>query len=127
MCQTIFKWQSAGGSHTCCWGLRARSEEHGAVSKRFLSWLHAPCSLLTAISMSDQAFKLRALIQRAAPAAPVAPVGLPMIVVSGGRAGVGATTVAVNLAAVLADRGEQVALVDAAGPDGNMDAMAGIA
>ncbi len=37
-----------------------------------------------------------------------------MVVVSGGRAGVGATTVALNLATVLADRGERVLLVDGA-------------
>jgi flagellar biosynthesis protein FlhG len=48
-----------------------------------------------------------------------------MIVVAGGRAGVGATTVAANLAAVLADRGEQVGLVDAA-RDGDLAQAAGI-
>jgi flagellar biosynthesis protein FlhG len=37
-----------------------------------------------------------------------------MIVVLGGRAGVGATTVALNLAAVLSDRGDRVLLVDGA-------------
>ena len=37
-----------------------------------------------------------------------------MVVVTGRQGGVGATTVAVNLAAVLADRGERVLLVDAA-------------
>lgn len=64
--------------------------------------------------MSDQAEKLRALIHTAAPVAEAAGGELPMIVVSGGRAGVGTTTVALNLAAVLADRGERVLLVDGA-------------
>ena len=63
--------------------------------------------------MTDQAEKLRALIHTA-PAAEAAVGALPMIVVSGCRAGVGATTVALNLAAVLADRGERVLLVDGA-------------
>ena len=64
--------------------------------------------------MLDQADKLRDLIQSAVPAARDGGWRPPMIVVAGGRAGVGATTVAVNLAAVLADRGERVVLVDAA-------------
>ena len=65
--------------------------------------------------MLDQADKLRRVDSIAVPAAPHAcRPGPPMIVVAGGRAGVGATTVAVNLAAVLADRGERVVLVDAA-------------
>jgi flagellar biosynthesis protein FlhG len=63
--------------------------------------------------MTDQAEKLRALVDTAEPAA-LAGGALPMIVVSGGRAGVGTTTVALNLAAVLSDRGERVLLVDCA-------------
>ncbi len=39
---------------------------------------------------------------------------LPLVVVTGARAGVGATTVALNLAAVLADRGQKVLLVETA-------------
>jgi len=39
---------------------------------------------------------------------------LPLVVVSGARVGVGATTVALNLAAVLADRAGRVLLVDGA-------------
>ncbi len=39
---------------------------------------------------------------------------VPLVVVTGARAGVGATTVALNLAAVLADRGERVLLLDGA-------------
>jgi flagellar biosynthesis protein FlhG len=64
--------------------------------------------------MSDQACKLRALVQSSSPLGDAAGGVLPMIVVTGGRAGVGATTVAINLAAVLADRGARVLLVDAA-------------
>jgi flagellar biosynthesis protein FlhG len=64
--------------------------------------------------MADQANKLRELIQ-AAPMAPHdVPDGPPLLVVTGGRSGVGATTVAVNLAAVLADRGARTLLIDAA-------------
>jgi flagellar biosynthesis protein FlhG len=66
------------------------------------------------IVMPDQAEKLRLLVTTALPVAEVVGDGLPMIVVTGGRASVGATTVALNLAAVLADRGERVLLVDAA-------------
>ena len=52
--------------------------------------------------------------------------GPPMVVVTGGRAGVGATTVAVNLAAVLADRGERVLVVDAAEERSNLAESAGV-
>lgn len=64
--------------------------------------------------MPDQADKLRELKATAAGVWRPAGIGLPMIAVTGSRGGVGATTVAVNLAAVLADRGMRVALVDAA-------------
>jgi flagellar biosynthesis protein FlhG len=64
--------------------------------------------------MTDQADKLRSFAGRRAPAEEPAGSGLPMVVVTGARAGVGATTVALNLAAVLADRGGHVLLVDAA-------------
>ena len=64
--------------------------------------------------MSDQADNLRKLIRTATLAPEEATARLPMVVVSGAKSGVGATTVAVNLAAVLADRGERVAVVDAA-------------
>jgi MinD-like ATPase involved in chromosome partitioning or flagellar assembly len=77
--------------------------------------------------MSDQASKLRELIESAEP-----PVAMPvpawpaMIAVTGARTGVGATTVAVNLAAVLADGGERVVLVDAAQQHANMTDVAGV-
>jgi MinD-like ATPase involved in chromosome partitioning or flagellar assembly len=64
--------------------------------------------------MPDQAAQLRDLIKAAAPSSPVETGQLPMVVVAGSRPGVGATTTAVNLAAVLADRGERVVLIDGA-------------
>ncbi|HVT28725.1 MAG TPA: AAA family ATPase [Lacipirellulaceae bacterium] len=78
--------------------------------------------------MSDQAAKLRELKQAATiglydgDAGP----GVPMIVVAGARAGVGATTVAVNLAATLADRTEQVLIVDAAEHRNDLAEVAGV-
>lgn len=76
-------------------------------------------------SMSNQADKLRELIQ-AAPAMRAEAVShVPMIVVAGGKAGVGATTVAVNSASALADRGERVLLIDAS-EHGDLADVAGI-
>jgi flagellar biosynthesis protein FlhG len=76
--------------------------------------------------MRDQAYKLRELIQSVGPAPSLPPHRLPMVVVTGGRTSVGATTVAINLAAVLADFGERVVLVDAAEQNRNMAHVAGI-
>ncbi len=53
-------------------------------------------------------------MQAAVPDLAAADGELPIVVVAGARAGVGATTVALNLSAVLADRGERVLLVDSA-------------
>jgi flagellar biosynthesis protein FlhG len=64
--------------------------------------------------MIDQASKLRSLMGAASPHVEVGDGGVPMVVVTGARGGVGATTVAVNLAAVMADQGERVMLVDGA-------------
>ena len=64
--------------------------------------------------MSDQASKLRELAGSAGPKGPSKSSGIPMVAVTGSRAGVGATTVAMNLAAALSDRGERVVLIDAA-------------
>jgi flagellar biosynthesis protein FlhG len=76
--------------------------------------------------MSDQADKLRELAQAPLPPVCDAAPGPPMIVVSGGKGGVGATTVAVNLGAVLADRGQRVVLVDAARDHADMAQVAGV-
>src|SRR5436190_11417293 len=64
--------------------------------------------------MIDQANKLRELASSAAVLPDNAGARVPMVVVSGAKSRVGATTVAVNLAAALADRGERVLVVDAA-------------
>lgn len=64
--------------------------------------------------MSDQADKLRQLAGRGIDRDERADGRLPLVAVTGAQAGVGATTVALNLAAVLADRGSQVLLLDAA-------------
>src|SRR5437868_2865749 len=64
--------------------------------------------------MIDQANKLRELASSAAVLPDDAGARVPMVVVSGAKSRVGATTVAVNLAAALADRGERVVVVDAA-------------
>jgi len=64
--------------------------------------------------MSDQAAKLRALVGESSPELYARDGGVPIVVVTGARGGVGATSVAVNLAAVVADRGERVLLVDGA-------------
>jgi flagellar biosynthesis protein FlhG len=61
----------------------------------------------------DQADKLRLLVGQATPEAAERIGGdVPLIVVTGARASVGATTVSLNLAAVLADCGERVLLLD---------------
>jgi flagellar biosynthesis protein FlhG len=76
--------------------------------------------------MLDQAHKLRQLIDTAPPSAHDTAPGPPMLVVSGGTAGVGATTVAVNLAAVLADRIQRVLVVDAAQQRASLGKVAGV-
>ena len=63
--------------------------------------------------MSDQATELRQLVRAATkPAATLAPPPR-LIVVCGGKGGVGTTTIAVNLAVALAQRGVSVVLADA--------------
>jgi flagellar biosynthesis protein FlhG len=76
--------------------------------------------------MSDQAEKLRRLSKDANVEPFVASAPLPMVVVAGARNGVGTTTVAVNLAAAIADRGERVLVVDAAEGGNNLADMAGV-
>ena len=64
--------------------------------------------------MSDQADKLRQLVSDSLPCAePSGPLP-PTIVVTGGKGGVGTTTVALNLAVALATAGQRTVLVDAA-------------
>lgn len=76
--------------------------------------------------MIDQAHKLRALVSEAGPLVEVEASSLPLILVVGGRTGVGATTVAVNLAAVLADTRESTLLVDASQHHNDPCALAGL-
>jgi MinD-like ATPase involved in chromosome partitioning or flagellar assembly len=64
--------------------------------------------------MSDQAEKLRQLVIDALPRVETGGAFAPTIVVTGGKSGVGATTVAVNLAGELAQSGRRTVLVDAA-------------
>jgi flagellar biosynthesis protein FlhG len=76
--------------------------------------------------MVDQAFTLRRLIESGSPhAVDMRTFGPRLVVVTGCKSGVGATTVAVNLAAVLADRGKRVVLVDAAQQAPNLAQVAG--
>jgi flagellar biosynthesis protein FlhG len=76
--------------------------------------------------MSDQAEKLRRLTKGGSDPPFVEAAPLPMVVVAGARKGVGATTVAVNLAAAIADRGERVVVVDAAEGGNNLANVAGV-
>jgi flagellar biosynthesis protein FlhG len=76
--------------------------------------------------MADQANKLRQLIHGPVPFERVAPDGPAMVVVAGGKAGVGATTVAVNLAAVLANSVGRVLVVDAVEEQSNLLVAAGV-
>ncbi len=76
--------------------------------------------------MSDQAEKLRRLSKATIVESKVAVARLPMVVVAGARNGVGATTVAVNVAAAIADRGERVLVVDAAESGNNLADVAGV-
>jgi flagellar biosynthesis protein FlhG len=77
--------------------------------------------------MSDQAEKLRRLTMGASTEPCAEQSIVPMVVVAGARNGVGATTVAVNLAAAIADRGARVLVVDAAEGGNELADMAGVA
>jgi MinD-like ATPase involved in chromosome partitioning or flagellar assembly len=97
------------------------------VPGHFLKWRGAVANhSLFSSSMTDQADKLRTLRGTALDAAHTEPGTLPLIVVSGARPGVGATTAAINLACVLADRGERVLVVDASKQPNNLRGVAGI-
>ena len=64
--------------------------------------------------MHDQATDLRQLARQAAAPRSAVPVrGSKLVVVTGGKGGVGTSTIAVNLAVVLARRGRRTLLVDA--------------
>lgn len=76
--------------------------------------------------MSDQAEKLRRLSKTAIVEPVSEPAQVAMVVVAGARSGVGATTVAVNLAAAIADRGERVLVVDAAEGGNDLADLAGV-
>jgi MinD-like ATPase involved in chromosome partitioning or flagellar assembly len=76
--------------------------------------------------MVDQANKLRQLIHGAEPCARISHDGPAMVVIAGGRAGVGATTVAVNLAAVLQERVGRVLVVDVVEERSNLLAAVGV-
>jgi len=73
--------------------------------------------------MRDQATELRELVRQVASTEPPASRTTPIIAVSGGKGGVGTTTVAVNLAVSLARQGHAIALVDA-DADGGCDVAA---
>jgi flagellar biosynthesis protein FlhG len=75
--------------------------------------------------MPDQADKLRHLIHGTAPVSLQASGGPPMVVVTAGQPGLGVSTTAANLAAVLADWGDRVLLVDAAHQRNNLAEIAG--
>ena len=63
--------------------------------------------------MHDQAYRLRKLVRDASRiSAPSAGPSPQMIVVMGGKSGVGATTISVNLAVALAQQGRRAVLVD---------------
>jgi len=72
--------------------------------------------------MSDQAYKLRKLMLDTAPQIDTEADLPPTIVVAGGKGGVGTTTVAINLAAELAQGGRRTILIDAA-PNADVAAM----
>src|SRR5262245_30489845 len=63
--------------------------------------------------MSDHAQESRPMVARPNAVLPGRDSGLGMVVISGGRPGVGATTVAVHLAGALAQDGLRVVLIDA--------------
>ena len=63
--------------------------------------------------MQDQADKLRELVRETVKQLPALEPGVPLVVVSGGKGGVGASTVAIQLARELARLGKRAVLTDA--------------
>ena len=63
--------------------------------------------------MSDQADQLRQLVRQTVEQHPALQPGIPLVVVSGGKGGVGVSTVATELAQELATLGKRSVLVDA--------------
>ena len=63
--------------------------------------------------MFDQADQLRQLVRQAVEARPTLGPGAPIVVLSGGRSGVGTTTLAIQLARELIRLGKRTVLVDA--------------
>ena len=63
--------------------------------------------------MSDQADKLRQLVRETVEQHPALAPGVPLVVLSGGKGGVGVSTVATELAQELASLGKRSVLVDA--------------
>ena len=64
--------------------------------------------------MIDQATELRKLVLRAMREQPIITGPPPrLIVLTGGKSGVGVTTIAVNLSVALAEQGSRVVIVDA--------------
>ena len=63
--------------------------------------------------MSDQADSLRQLVRQTVKAHPALEPGVPMWVLSGGKSGVGTSTVALQLALELAGLGKRAVLIDA--------------
>jgi len=63
--------------------------------------------------MSDQADKLRQLVRDTVHQHPALAPGVPLVVLSGGKGGVGTSTVATELASELASLGKRAVLVDA--------------
>jgi len=77
--------------------------------------------------MHDQANDLRRLVSQSGAAGPGLESPPPeLVVIAGGKGGVGATTVAVNLAALLAMQGHRTVLVDADPDGGNAAMLAGL-
>lgn len=63
--------------------------------------------------MSDQADQLRQLVRKTVNKHPALEPGVPLVAISGGKGGVGASTVATQLAHELARLGKRIMLVDA--------------